>query len=191
MFDLKNALEISHDYMEQLILPGDSVIDATVGNGKDTVFLAGLVGEQGRVYGFDVQQIALDRAAEKLKAAGLLQRVQLFCEGHQNMEQLVPERVKFVDFNLGYLPAGDKTVTTLPETTLAAVEAALRLLLPGGMCTLCVYPGHAEGERELYSLLQWLRTLNEKEFTVLYRAFWNQSKRPPELFAIRKNPKAG
>ena len=190
MFDLKNALGISHDFMEQLILPGDSVIDATVGNGKDTVFLAGLVGEQGKVYGFDVQQIALDRAAEKLSAAGLLQRVKLFCEGHQNMGKIVPEPVKFVDFNLGYLPAGDKTVTTQTETTLAAVEAALRLLLPGGMCTICVYPGHPEGERELQALSQWLRKLDEKSFTVLYRAFWTQSKRPPELFAIRKNPAA-
>ena len=187
MPDLGNALSISHDYMKQWIQPGDAVIDATVGNGKDTVFLAGLVGETGKVYGFDVQQMALDRAAEKLSAAGLRERAELFCDGHQNMERHVLQKVRFVDFNLGYLPAGDKAVTTLVKTTLPAVEAALRLLLPGGMCSICVYPGHEEGERELQALLSLLRELDERDYTVVYRAFWNQKKRPPELFAIVKN----
>ncbi len=187
MFELGNALKVSHDYMEQIIQPGDTVIDATVGNGKDTLFLAGLVGETGHVFGFDVQPLALERTREKLEAAGLSGRVTLVCDGHQHMEQYAAFGIRFAAFNLGYLPGADKQVTTMTDTTLAAIEAALRLLAPKAMCSVCVYPGHEEGRRELEAVFRLLSSLDARKYTVIHRNFINQPKNPPELFSVWTN----
>lgn len=187
MFELKNALKLSHDYMDQLVQEGDSVVDATVGNGKDTLFLASLVGSSGKVYGFDVVELAIERTREKLLCAGLAERVVLIHDGHEQLQKYVKVPIRYAAFNLGYLPGGDKSVTTKTKTTLSAVSSALELLQSGGICSICVYPGHEEGDEELRSLSSWLQSLDYKKFGVIHRAFVNQPKRPPELFVIQKN----
>lgn len=147
------------------INPGhaDIVIDATAGNGHDTLFLAQRVGSYGKVYAFDIQKEALVRTEAQLAAAGLT-NVRLIHDDHANMANVIEPvdrgRVACVMFNLGYLPRGDKTVITQPSSTCAAIEAAARLLLFGGRMTILAYPGHPGGFEEMEAVEQTLARLS-------------------------------
>lgn len=147
------------------IKPGDKVVDATVGNGFDTLFLARQVGEQGRVYGFDIQATALQHCQQRLSAAGLAAQVSLHLLGHESMAKVVPERtVSAVMFNLGYLPRADKACTTGPATTLAALSAAITRLRPGGLISIMAYTGHAGGAEEALAVRRWCESLAPEHF---------------------------
>lgn len=185
-FELKSARWLAADYQKRVIECGDAVIDATMGNGHDTCYLAGLVGPSGKIYAFDVQQKALDSTRKTLQDAGLDGICTLILDGHQNMDLYVQEPVKAVVFNLGWLPGGDKAVTTLWETTRVAVEKALKLLMPLGICTICVYPGHEAGDYERKQLTEYLCTLRPQEFNVLHHRFINAGLGAPECYLIQK-----
>lgn len=185
-YELRSARYLAADALKQVIRPGDTVVDATLGNGHDTCMLAELVGEEGRVIGFDIQPDAVARTAEALREKGLLPRCTLYAKGHQHMGEYVTAPVRAVAFNLGWLPGGDKHITTLWETTRQALSAALSLLEKGGVCTVCAYPGHAEGDRERHALVDWLSTLRPQEFNVLHSRFLNAGPGAPECFMIQK-----
>ncbi len=189
---LRSARYIAADVLSRVIRPGDAVIDATLGNGHDTVMLARLVGETGRVIGFDIQPEAVERTAARLQEEHLLERCELYAEGHQHIAERVHVPVRAAVFNLGWLPGGDKSITTLWETTRVAIDAALHLLEPGkdgnpgGVCTICAYPGHAEGDRERFALTDWLTALRPQEYNVLHHRFLNAGPGAPECFVIQK-----
>ena len=183
---LRSARWIASDVLHQVVREGDTVIDATLGNGHDTLMLAGLVGETGHVIGFDIQPDAVERTAARLAENGLLSRCELYAEGHQHIAERVHAPVRAAVFNLGWLPGGDKSVTTLWETTRTAVSAALSLLEKDGVCTICAYPGHAEGDRERFALMDWLAALRPQEFNVLHHRFLNAGPGAPECFVIQK-----
>lgn len=138
---------------------GDRVVDATAGNGHDTLFLARQVGARGQVWAFDVQAPALAATRERLQAAGLTDRVRLIHAGHQSMARHLPPaalgQLRAVMFNLGYLPGGDHALTTRPETTLAALQAAWDALAPGGVISLMIYRGHPGGAAEFEAVANW------------------------------------
>lgn len=160
----------AQDRIAQRLQPGQFAIDATMGNGHDTLYLAELVGAEGRVFGFDIQQQALASTRQRLVDAGLENRATLIQGRHEHMEHLLPSRVvgqiSAIMFNLGYLPGGDKHTVTRPETTLAAVEAATRLLAPGGIMTILVYRGHAGGQDEADTVSRALNTMSQEEFEI-------------------------
>lgn len=186
-FVLRNARHLAADYMIRSIREGDRVIDATMGNGKDTLFLCELVGETGHVYAFDVQAEAVERTKERVKEAGYDGRATLLLAGHETMAEHVKEPVQAVIFNLGWLPGAEHIVTTKTETTLAAVRAACNLIAPGGIVTVCVYPGHEEGTRELSALLEYAASLDVRRFNVAHHRFLNASLQTPQLILIQKN----
>ncbi|MEM7144829.1 MAG: class I SAM-dependent methyltransferase [Verrucomicrobiota bacterium] len=141
---------------------GDVVVDATVGNGYDTVFLAELVGVRsrtgsiaGKVIGFDVQEAAIVSASKRVPE-GLRGIVDLHLVGHEEMGRVVTGPVRAVMFNLGYLPGGDHGFVTEPGTTVAGLEAALGVLGPGGLVTVVVYPGHEGGAEEAVAVEEWV-----------------------------------
>lgn len=185
-YELRSARYLAADVLRQVISPGDTVVDATLGNGHDTCMLAELVGETGRVIGFDIQPDAVARTAAALEEKGLLDRCTLYAEGHQHMGERVTTPVRAVAFNLGWLPGGDKHITTLWETTQTALASALSLLEKGGVCTVCAYPGHAEGDRERHALAEWLAALRPQEYNVLHNRFLNAGPGAPECFIIQK-----
>ena len=187
-FVLRNARHLAADYLTRAIRPGDSVVDATMGNGKDTLFLCGLVGESGHVYAFDVQAEAVARTRARVQEAGYAQRTTLLLAGHETMQLHVPGPVQAVIFNLGWLPGAEHAVTTRTETTLEAVRAATELIAPGGIVTVCVYPGHEEGMRELHALRQFAAGLHVRSFNVLIHHFINASVQTPQLILIQRNP---
>ena len=186
-FDFKSARHWAEELIRQAVEPGARVIDATMGNGYDTQWLAELVGESGHVYGFDIQLEAVNRTRDRLAAAGLENRATLFHAGHEHIAELVGEPVDAAVFNLGWLPGTDKALRTRAETTLTAVNAALDRLKEGALMTICVYPGHPEGRDELDRLIAWGRALPGERYDVMTRAYLNQSGDPPVLIAVKKN----
>lgn len=167
--------EKAHAAIAPVLKDGDIAIDATVGNGRDTKFLAGAVGESGHVYGFDIQAKAIASAREFLAKAGLMRRVTLFEAGHERMREILPPeiagKVKVIMFNLGYLPGGSHDVTTMTTTTLAALDAALGMCSQNGILSILCYPGHTEGAKEYSGVERWAALLNHDQ----YEATWTES----------------
>lgn len=153
---------IAHELLTAHIQDGDRAIDATMGNGHDTLFLAEQVGESGQVQAFDIQTSAIEQTTAKLRDAGVAERVALHATGHQCMLQNVPDNwqgnTSAITFNLGYLPGGDKTITTLPESTLLALAHSSQLLAPGGKLSILAYRGHPGGQQETQQVLAWIET---------------------------------
>ena len=183
---LRSARYLAADCLRQVVQPGDTVIDATLGNGHDTCMLAELVGENGRVIGFDVQPSAVESTRRALLEQGLLDRCELHCTGHQRIAEHVKVPVRAAVFNLGWLPGGDKSITTHWETSRTAIAAALARLMPLGICTVCAYPGHAAGDEERAALMDWLSALRPQEYNVLHHRFLNAGPGAPECFIIQK-----
>ena len=139
---------------------GDVAVDFTMGNGHDTAFLSKTVGESGHVYAFDIQQQAIDSTAKLLKDEGCPDNVTLIHASHHLVKDYVKQPYRAGMFNLGYLPGGDKRITTMRETTMPAIEAAIELLAPDGILNIAVYPGHAEGEAEGKLICEYLSSLS-------------------------------
>ena len=186
--DFRSARFWAAELIEGALYGGACAVDATLGNGHDALWLCSLVGETGRVFGFDVQAEAVERSRGRLAEAGVADRATLILDGHQNMRNYVERgSADVVMFNLGWLPGAAHGVTTQTQTTLQAVNAALEVLKEDGLLTICVYPGHAEGAREREALLNWARSLNEREYDTMLRCYLNQSGDPPLLIAVKKN----
>ncbi len=185
---LKQPLQFSHDILKQAIVEGDTVIDATVGNGKDTILLASLVGNLGKVYGFDIQKEALETAEQKLLLTGLLPQTELIHDGHEKTDQYLPENTEIsaAVFNLGYLPSGDKSIITKPDTTLQAIEQSLNVLRKGGIISIMVYYGHDGGLEEKTKVDSYITGLSQKAYQVLEYKYVNQKNNPPYLYLIEK-----
>lgn len=176
-------------FIMQHIKEGDVCVDFTMGNGNDTLFLSKAVGEKGRVYAFDIQQEALVSTASHLKENGAPENYTLICSSHHRVKEFVKEPIKAGMFNLGYLPRfGKKSVTTMRETTMPAVESAIDLLLPDGVLIVAIYPGHEEGALEGDMLREYFKTLSKyricaSEFHIL------NSPASPYFFLVEKSPR--
>jgi len=180
------ATELAHLLMRRSLKAGDRAVDATAGNGHDTLLLAQLVGPSGRVIGFDVQEAALAATAERV--AGLPQ-VSLVQAGHETLADHLPsncqERLSAVMFNLGYLPGAPKSIITRTETTLAGLDQALSHLGPRGLVTLVLYPGHPGGAEEAAAVRSYAERLPDS-FAVSHHIRINSKRPAPELLAIER-----
>ena len=178
-----------HFIMEH-IKEGDTVVDFTMGNGNDTLFLSKAVGESGKVYAFDIQEDALTSTRTHLETNGAPENYTLICASHHRVKEFVTEPIKAGMFNLGYLPrSGRKAVTTMRETTMPAVQAAIELLAPDGVLIVAIYPGHEEGALEGEMLREYFSSLSKyricpSEFKIL------NSPTSPYFFLVEKSPRA-
>lgn len=173
----------AHLALAACLQPGNWAVDATAGNGHDTLFLAQQVGPTGHVWAFDIQSEALNTTVQRLRSAGVEGRVTLVQASHDRMLEYLPGsaigRVKAIQFNLGYRPGGDPRLITRPETTLPALGAACRLLHPEGYISLLVYRGHPGGMEEYQAILDWL---TQAELRV--ECIEGTSQRAPVLFLL-------
>lgn len=186
MCRIKNSLGQSHDLAGSIIEKGDIVVDATAGNGNDTAFLAQLVGSEGKVYSFDIQEAALERTKKRLLDLKLIDRVTLIKDGHQNMDLYVKEEVKAVMFNLGYLPGGDHSIGTRGESTLVAIQKSMDLLQVHGIVFIVVYYGGDSGFDEKDQVMEFIKNIDNRKYTVMKTEFVNQINCPPILVCIEK-----
>ena len=185
-YELKSARFLARDVLQQAVRNGDTVVDATMGNGHDTLFLAEMVGENGHVYAFDVQESAVEATRSLLAKHGLADRVTLLCRSHADAAETVPPGIAAAVFNLGWLPGGNHRITTLRTSTEKALLCMLDLLRPGGIVTVCAYPGHEEGRLELEMLVRLLSGLSNRKYNVLRQTFLNAGNGAPECFVIQK-----
>lgn len=165
--------------IKEQVQAGDCCIDATAGNGYDTRLLCELAGETGKVYAFDIQAQALENTKLRLQEAGLADRATLILDSHENMAGYVTEPVSCIVFNFGYLPGGNHALATRPDTSIRAIEEGLKLLKKGGMMHLCIYSGKDSGFEEKTAIMEYLHTLNSREYLVLVTEYYNRPNHPP------------
>ncbi|MER0282543.1 methyltransferase domain-containing protein [Clostridioides difficile] len=183
---LTKITDINKFYLEKVISKGDIVIDATMGNGYDTMYLAEKVGEKGFVYAFDVQEEAIKSTSKKIEKEGYVDRVKLILDGHENMNKYIKEEVSCVLFNLGYLPRAKHSIITKPDTTLKAIKLSLKMLKENGVISIAIYTGHDGGQEERDCIYNLINNLSQDEFNVLESRFLNQVNNPPQLILIEK-----
>lgn len=190
-------LEMAHWMLKDIIKTNDVVVDATMGNGYDTQFLAEL---GANVYAFDVQEEALNATEKRLDDAGIKNQifeknlsnllkepsVNLVLSGHENLSEYVKEPIKAAIFNLGYLPKTDKSVVTKADTTLTALDALTNQLVVGGRIAIMIYYGHEGGMEEKDAVIKWTSSLPQKDWEVTSYAPLNQIHTPPILVLIEK-----
>lgn len=177
--------ELAHARVREVLREGDAAIDATCGNGLDTLFLAQCVGPSGRVLAFDVQRQAVERTRERLCEQGLKDRVSVLHAGHETLREHLARvgacPLRVVMFNLGYLPGASKTLITQTETTLRALDQAWQALAEGGLLSVMIYPGHSGGDAEALAVKDWVCARNV--------ALIHEAPRPPhgpEALFLRK-----
>ncbi|HOV78792.1 MAG TPA: class I SAM-dependent methyltransferase [Bacillota bacterium] len=188
---LGSAVELAHLLISGSVGEGGTAVDATAGNGHDTVFLAGLVGAGGRVYALDIQERALENTRSLLEKSGLSERVTLVLAGHEELAGIVPGPVDAILFNLGFLPGGDRSVATKASTTVRALHSSAEILRPGGRIGLVVYTGHPGGREECEAVEKWGSALDPGKFSVIKIRFLNRAEKAPVVFVAEKRVNSG
>ncbi len=181
---INNVNDIAHGYFERIVRDGDTIIDATCGNGHDTLILSKLT-PSGKVYAFDVQADAIKNTDALLEENGV-NNAEVIHDGHENMSKYVNCDVRLVVFNLGYLPGADKTVTTKADSTVSAVKSALELTKNGGYISICAYRGHDGAGEEYSALMELLGTLPNREYNVLEMIHRNRRGTSPVYILVEK-----
>jgi len=172
-----------------VLQPGDWAIDATCGNGKDILQLGGF--SLGGIIGLDKQQIAIENTTTLVKnhlQEDQYRKMHLFCTSHIHFPSLAYKHpIRLIIYNLGYLPGSDKKITTLTEDTLQSLKGALELIMPGGLITICCYPGHVEGAREQTLLLQKAQELPSSQYAICHHSWPNKYASASLLLIQKKN----
>lgn len=174
----------------QYISEGDLAIDATCGNGNDTLVLANAVGQTGKVLAIDIQETAINNT-QKLLTENNVFNAKCIQDSFENLGHIASvhfagEEAAAVVFNLGYLPGGDKTFTTVTDMSLNAIKQALDVIKVGGIVTVVLYCGHEAGKKEKQAVLDFAQELSSKDYHVVYTKMLNQRKDPPEVLWITK-----
>lgn len=181
---MSRITDLAHQFVSAALRPGDCAVDATAGNGHDALFLAEIVGQHGLVHAFDIQEEALRATKRRI---GERPQVRLHLRCHSEMARILgDERPSAAMFNLGYLPSGDKSRITRPETTLAALDSALELLRTAGVLTVAAYPAHPGGAEETEAVRAWCAALPSPQFRATRHETLNREVPPPVLFAVEK-----
>lgn len=190
----RSHLDLAHQYWKMVLKEGDWALDATCGNGLDTLALAATLRayKQWGLVGIDIQKKAVDHTRGLLQlnlSEEQMTSVHLFQQSHLQFPPLAYQHpIRVIVYNLGYLPGGDKSLMTQTATTLSSVETALQLLQPGGIVSITCYPGHEEGSLEQTALLQRLVSLKNSDWSVCHHTFLNRAS-SPSLILVQKSQK--
>ena len=178
----RSILNKVNQICENIIKPNDIVVDMTIGNGNDTLFLANLV-KKGFVYGFDIQKKAINNT-KKLLDSNNITNYKLFNESHENIDKCLKDyigKISLIIFNLGYLPNGNKKITTNHISTLNALRKSLKMINNKGVILMVIY-SHEEGKKEEIEIKKYL-----KENNIKYNEYHNTSnKEAPYLIKIKR-----
>jgi len=177
-------IPLAHLVLRDILCPGDQVLDATAGNGHDSLFLAQCVGKTGRVHAFDIQIEAINATRERLRAADLLDTLQLHHCSHEELAEHISTPLRAAMFNLGYLPGSNHQTLTQSESSIRAMRAALNLLSPNGRLSLMAYPGHEGGKEEYERIEHFLQELSLKQYSVSCTRCHNGAAHAPVLFIV-------
>mmetsp|Transcript_15094 Transcript_15094/g.25020 ORF Transcript_15094/g.25020 Transcript_15094/m.25020 type:complete len:214 (+) Transcript_15094:168-809(+) len=187
-------IQLNHTLLSQVIKPGDTVIDATVGNGNDTLFLSRVLsGRTGKLYGFDIQQVAIDNTRrmllDNLSTADKMDQVLLSVRNHKTFPaEIQPRSVKAIVYNLGYLPgqSSDKSIKTESADTVQSITNALDLVSKGGLVSIMCYRGHDGGREEASAVAGVMAQLCPREWKVFSHDPLNQPTSPVLVTVFKK-----
>ena len=186
----ESLVKQAHSLIKDRVKPGEIVIDATVGNGLDTLFLVDLVQPGGNVFGFDIQQAALELARKRLEHHPSFLLLNLIRASHADMHRYIPPeyrgKISAIMFNLGYLPGGDKNIITETHSTLCALSCAASLLGKGGILSVLAYPGHDGGKLESEAVESWCRRLDPEKFFITLHQNRPGNPSAPKLFMVNR-----
>ena len=179
-----------HNILKSHLKEADQAIDATAGNGYDTLFLAEQVGSAGKVTAIDIQDCAIRSTREKLESTGIIGRVKLVTDDHAaalgKLIEANREKIAAITFNLGYLPGSDKSIQTNAESTDVALAASIQLLSPGGYLCVTAYRGHSGGIAEAETVGAFMR-ISQTEGHAVDCHEPESSNSPPILWLLKKN----
>lgn len=185
-----SLVNAAHNLIRDTLHPGDIAVDATVGNGHDTLFLIEQVSPSGRVFGFDIQQTAIDLTKEKFQQTHSPECLTLIHASHADMSDKIPAHyhgnIKAIMFNLGYLPGGDKSIITRTDSTVMALNSAIRILSSNGIITVMAYPGHPGGDLETDQVKSWCEQLDDNQFKISIIYSKEHKESAPRLFVVSK-----
>ena len=180
-----NTLAMVHTFLKEHVHPGALCIDATAGRGRDTALLCRLAGNEGRVLAFDIQQEAVEQTKALLEQEGLF--AQIYLESHANLSAYAqPGTVDCIVFNFGRLPGGDPRIVTKVDSSVVAIRAGLELLKPGGVMAIALYYGGENGYEEKEAVLEFLKTVDDRQYSVLVCDWANRRGEPPMPIFIWK-----
>nr|WP_294664134.1 class I SAM-dependent methyltransferase [uncultured Blautia sp.] len=167
-------------FITEHVKEGELCIDATMGNGNDTLLLSRLCGEKGHVLAFDIQKQALINTRNRLEKEKAAYNYELFLDSHINMGKYAePMSVSCIVFNFGYLPGGDHSLATNASSSIQALNVSLELLKKNGILMLCIYSGGDSGFEERDALLKWLKELDSGKYLVIKTEYYNRPNNPP------------
>lgn len=184
---LRGPVPLSHLLLQNFVRDGYFAVDATCGNGHDTLLLAQLVGAGGHVWAFDIQQQAINATGVKLAEASRTNRVTLIRSGHEELARYITSPVHAVLFNLGYLPGGDRNIITRPDTTESALKQSKELLMPNGIVIVTIYPGHNGGNEEQFTVENWASGLDPRTFHCWRMNQVNVGNTAPYMLFVQKS----
>lgn len=175
---VSDVSKLSHYIVKNFSYKFNIAVDATLGNGYDTDFLSD---NFLKVYSFDIQKCAIDAYKNKN-----IDNVILVNHSHEDFSKYINEKVDCIMYNLGFLPGGDKNITTKCESTLMSLESSLGILDKGGLITIALYRGHEEGKKEENVVLSFAQNLPKDKFGVMLHSFINRNNIAPFLIVIEK-----
>jgi len=179
---MEKIIEFIHSNINRKINNNSICVDMTIGNGHDTLFMAS---KAKFTYGFDIQELAINNTTKLLEDNNIT-NYKLILDSHSNIDKYINDMVDIFAYNLGYLPTGNKNITTMVESTINSLIKALDLLNEKGMIVLAVYEGHDEGKKESNALYDFVTKLDQKEYDVVIYRFVNQINNPPYAIIIEK-----
>lgn len=185
-FTLHSLVTEAHKTIHPYLSEQSISIDATMGNGHDTLFLAK---HSLKVYAFDIQEKALNATRTRLEKNKAIDNVSLIHAGHESMQQYInpDEKVDAILFNLGYLPHADTSIITQKKNTITALNHALKLLSEKGIISILSYPGHTGGESEMQAIIDWYEQLDNSQFAISIIHSMHEKTNSPRLFTLQRS----
>lgn len=181
-----SPVQVVHQLLLERIRTARILVDATAGNGHDTLFLALNSPGNAKIFAFDIQAVAIENTQRLLWGNQQAGKVQLIHDSHTRLADYVQEKADVILFNLGYLPRGNKTITTCSNHTMSAVKTSLQKLNPNGSLGVVAYPGHAAGALEAEALAEYLQSLPTAEFSVVCIKMFNHQANVPIAYIVEK-----
>lgn len=183
---INNVHQIIGKVVSEFIKPGFICIDGTIGNGNDSLRLLELLKGEGYLYGFDIQKVAIDNTLKLIKENLTVDNYDLILDSHSNLDKYIDTEIDFYIMNLGYLPGGNKSLTTKSKTTISFLDKANSILKSSGLGIIVFYVGHEAGLIEAREVYKHLKNYNQKDFNILHLDFMNQRNNPPEIVIIER-----
>ncbi len=181
---LNNANDFTSMLIKTYVKEHHICLDGTVGNGNDTMKILNALNGTGKIYGFDIQEDAINHTESLIFDRNYNTEVLLIKDSHEYVDRYIKERINFAIYNLGYLPGGDKNIKTNYTSTIISIKKVLDLLAPNGILLITVYLGHPGGMDEYTAINDYLETLEQKNYNVFKLKFINQKNNPPITFGV-------